>query len=168
MALDSVSITVLATLSDGPKTLDKVVKLSGLDKREVEGVLLRLVAGGYVEREERSRLFLTRVEYRLTEFGRTELRRAEEELRAKAEALKAAAERKDREEMRKLAEEHGEWIPAMLLLGLLDAVYVANLLGFLSNYGYTAPMLGQGPMYEDMWGWEDEEANTDTGEGGEW
>jgi len=136
----------------------------GVSRDETELILIRLVGGGYAEREEKRRLFFTITEYRISERGREEMEKAREKLKSRVEKLREVAERRNEEEMRQVLEEQGGWLPAILMMGLIDGILMTEILRLMQSADATTSYL---PMYGDMWGWEEEEQDMEDNDYGE-
>ena len=121
---------VLLAISENINTVEKLSKYLNVHRHTIEKVLENLELKGLVVKEVRKFLFLKRVEYRLTEKGFDESVKLREKMMRIAKEMKHAYESNDRASFNKLYEDYRDFVPLMLALGLMDALWMSTILDF--------------------------------------
>ena len=131
VGFDPKTVHVLVAITKGADSLGKIAGFTGLSKNEVESILLSLKIAGLVDSREVKGLFRRRTVYYLTEKGVEEVERIKEKLREVGKDIENIIRRGEREEAEKVIKEYEDWLPMMVMWGLVDSMLLFNMLGML-------------------------------------
>ncbi|MCS7095049.1 MAG: hypothetical protein NZ988_04490 [Thaumarchaeota archaeon] len=118
---------VLASLLQGPLTSSEITNLTGLERSEVEAILLSLAATRMVEEREMKGLLRKKTVYSLTELGRQEAEAAKRELERVATEIRRRAEIGDDGGLQGLLTQYQLLVPMLLNLHLIDLMLLQGL-----------------------------------------
>jgi len=124
----SLEEAVLVAISENINTPEKLSKYLGVHRQTIERVLENLELKGFVVREVKKFLFFKKVEYRLTEKGFEESVKIKEKMMKIARELKEAYESNNKALLGKLYADYRDFIPLMLAMGLMDAMWLSLIL----------------------------------------
>ncbi len=124
----SLEEAVLVAISENVNTPEKLSKYLGVHRQTIERVLENLELKGFVVKEVKKFLFFKKIEYKLTEKGFEESVKIKEKMGRIARELKEAYEIRDKAMLGRLYADYRDFIPLMLMMGLMDAVWLSLIL----------------------------------------
>ena len=129
--LDSKHTHVLLAISQGANTVGKISNATGLDKQDVESILLSLKIAGLIDSSEVKGFLRRKTVYYLTERGKDELRAIKERLSEMGRNIEDVLRRGSREEIERTVKEYEDWLPIMMMWGIIDSMLLLNTLSML-------------------------------------
>jgi len=122
---------VLDAIGRGMKTVDKIGKVTRLDKSEVELILNDLAVQRLVVRTDKKGLFRNKTEFVINETGQSLLDSKKRELQHKAKDMEQAYGNGNTAQLQSFMQADRAWIPFLLFSGLLDVVFFASMMSFM-------------------------------------
>jgi hypothetical protein len=122
---------VLDATARGMKTADKISKVSGLDKSEVEMVLNDLAVQRLVVKMQKKGFFRNKTEFAINETGQRLLDSKKRELEQKAKDIEQAYGRGNTAQLQSFIEADRAWIPMMLFSGLMNVMFFSSMMSFM-------------------------------------
>lgn len=122
---------VLDAIGRGMKTVDKIGKVTRLDKSEVELILNDLAVQRLVVRMDKKGFFRNKTEFVINETGQSLLDSKKRELQQKAKDLEQAYGNGNTAQLQSFMQSDRSWIPFLLFSGLLDVVFFASMMSFM-------------------------------------
>ena len=122
---------VLDAIGRGMKTVDKIGKVTRLDKSEVELILNDLAVQRLVVRTDKKGFLRNKTEYVINETGQSLLDSKKRELQQKAKDMEQAYGNGNTAQLQSFMQADRAWIPFLLFSGLLDVVFFASMMSFM-------------------------------------
>ena len=135
---------VLDAIGRGMKTVDKISKVTRLDKSEVELILNDLAVQRLVVRTDKKGFFRNKTEFVINETGQSLLDSKKRELQQKAKEIEQAYGNGNTAQLQSFMEADRAWIPMMLFSGLMNVLFFTSLMSFMG--------MGMSPQESSMAG----------------
>jgi predicted transcriptional regulator len=139
---------VLDAIARGMKTVDKIAKVTRLDKAEVELIVNDLVAQRLIIGEEKKKLFGgKKMEYSISHTGLQLLNAKKLELEKQAQQIQQWYQSGQTQQLQQYMDSNRMWIPLMLFSGIMNAMFfmsMMSLMGMALNPAETGFAGGEG------------------------
>lgn len=160
---------VLDAISRGMKTVDKIAKVTRLDKAEVELIVDDLVTQRLVIGEEKKKLFGgTKAEFSISHTGVQVLNTKKVELQKQARQIQQWYQNGQTQQLQGYMDSNRMWIPLMLFSGIMNAMFFMSMMSMMGMAMSPAEsgLAGEGGAADGgAAGAEGGEAGADTGGG---
>jgi DNA-binding MarR family transcriptional regulator len=122
---------VLDAISRGIGYVDKIAKVTKVDKAEVEMVLKDLAVQKLIVIEQKKGLFGRKAQARITDTGSRLLSFKKQELEEKSRHLENMYINRDRRGVESFMDDNRAWIPMMIFSGIMSAMMFASMMSFM-------------------------------------
>lgn len=122
---------VIDAISRGIGDAGKIVRVTKIDKAEVEMILNDLVVQRLIVVEQKKGLFGKKVQARITETGIRLLSLKKQELEKKTRDLESVYMDRDRRGIQSFMDDNRAWIPMMIFSGIMSAMVFASMMSFM-------------------------------------
>ncbi len=122
---------ILNSIFKNYNTLDKIIKFTKLEKENVETIIEELTIQKLIIQHEKKNLFFGKKKYYdLTETGLKILNAKNQELEEKMRQAQQWYSQDDHEHTQSFIEGNREWLPLMVMSGIMDVVFFTSLMSF--------------------------------------
>jgi len=123
---------VLDAISRGVKTIDKIAKVTRLDKAEVELIVNDLVAQRLVISEEKKKIFGgKKLEFSVSHTGLQLLNSKKLELEKQAQQVQQWYQSGQTQQLQSYMDGNRMWIPMMLFSGIMNAMFFMSMMSLM-------------------------------------
>jgi predicted transcriptional regulator len=123
---------VLDAIARGMKTVDKIAKVTRLDKAEVELIVNDLVSQRLVIGEEKKKLFGgKKTEFSISHTGLQLLNAKKLELEKEAQKIQQWYQSGQMQQLQQYMDNNRMWIPLMLFSGIMNALFFMSMMSML-------------------------------------
>ncbi len=122
---------ILNSILKNYNTLDKIIKFTKLEKEKVVTFIEELTVQKLIVQNEKKNLFFGKKKYYdLTETGLKILSAKSQELEEKMRQAQQWYSQDDHEHTQSFIEGNREWLPLMIMSGIMDMVFFTSLMSF--------------------------------------
>jgi len=122
---------VIDAISRGIVDAGKIVRVTKIDKAEVEMILNDLAVQRLIIIEQKKGLFGKKIQARVTETGIRLLSIKKQELEEKTRDLENVYANRDRRGIQSFMDDNRAWIPMMIFSGIMSAMVFASMMSFM-------------------------------------
>jgi predicted transcriptional regulator len=123
---------VLDAIARGIKTVDKIAKVTRLDKAEVELIVNDLVTQRLIIGAEKKKLFGgTKMEYSISHTGMQVLNTKKVELEKQAQQIQQWYQSGQTQQLQSYMDNNRMWIPLMLFSGIMNAMFFMSMMSMM-------------------------------------
>jgi predicted transcriptional regulator len=123
---------VLDAISRGMKTVDKIAKVTKLDKAEVELIVNDLVQQRLVIGAEKKKFFGgNKIEFSISHTGMQVLNTKKIELQKQAQQIQQWYQNGQTQQLQGYMDNNRMWIPMMLFSGIMNAMFFMTMMSFM-------------------------------------
>jgi hypothetical protein len=122
---------VIDAISRGIVDASKIVRVTKIDKAEVEMILNDLAVQRLIIIEQKKGLFGKKMQARITETGIRLLSLKKQELEEKTRGLENVYANRDRRGIQSFMDDNRAWIPMMIFSGIMSAMVFASMMSFM-------------------------------------
>ena len=123
---------ILNSIFKNHNTLDKIIKFTKLEKEKVDTIIEELTIQKLIVKYEKKNLFFRgKKYYDLTESGLEILNAKNDELEEKIRQAQQWYSQDDHEHTQSFIEGNREWIPLMIMSGIMDMAFFTSLMSFV-------------------------------------
>lgn len=123
---------VLDAISRGMKTVDKIAKVTRLDRAEVELILNDLVQQRLVVGAEKKKFFGgTKVEFSISHTGVQMLNTKKVELQKQAQQIQQWYQNGQTQQIQGYMDNNRMWMPLMLFSGIMNIMFFASMMSMM-------------------------------------
>jgi uncharacterized membrane protein YgcG len=122
---------VIDAISRGMVDAGKIVRVTKIDKAEVEMILNDLAVQRLIVVEQKKGLFGKKIQARMTETGIRLLSLKKQELEEKTRDLESVYMNRDRRGIQSFMDDNRAWIPMMIFSGIMSAVVFVSMMSFM-------------------------------------
>jgi predicted transcriptional regulator len=123
---------VLDAISRGMKTIDKIAKVTRLDKAEVELIVNDLVQQRLLIGAEKKKFFGgTKIEFSISHTGVQVLNTKKVELQEQAQQIQQWYQNGQTQQLQGYMDSNRMWIPMMLFSGLMNAMFFMTMMSMM-------------------------------------
>lgn len=124
-------VIVLNAILKGKDEEKKISKHTGLSMFEVVSTVERLIARGFIIREEKKGLLGKKYVLKLTEKGYKELENRRYELEQKWQRMVELANQGNKQVLQTYVEDNRDWIWPMMMLGIMDMMMFMSMMSLM-------------------------------------
>ena len=150
-------LIILGAINNGAKQFNKISKVTKINPEELNGILEKLEASGFVTVQEKKGWLGKKIELNVTEKGNREVEERVHELQGKWDNMKNAYESGDKQKLQQIMKDEKSFLPTMMFFGIIDIMMFSMM---FSMMGMT--MLSYIPS-EDMSQFNDGATGDDLG-----
>ena len=150
-------LIILGAINNGAKQFNKISKVTKINPEELNGILEKLEASGFVTVQEKKGWLGKKIELNVTEKGNRAVEERVHELQGKWDNMKNAYESGDKQKLQQIMKDEKSFLPTMMFFGIIDIMMFSMM---FSMMGMT--MLSYIPS-EDMSQFNDGATGDDLG-----
>ncbi|HEX2471587.1 MAG TPA: MarR family transcriptional regulator [Nitrososphaera sp.] len=147
---------VLDAIGRGLKSIDKIAKVTRLDKAQIELIVNDLIGQRLVLRTEKKGLFGRKIELTISHTGLQLLNSKKQELEKQVQQIQQWQSNGQTQQLQGYMDNNRMWIPMMLFSGIMNAMFFMSMISMLG--------MAMTPAESDLAGGEGSGTAADSGE----
>ena len=124
-------VIVLGAIRRGEKKFDKIQRITQVDPEELNSILEKLEARGFIQVEEKKGWLGKKIELTVTEKGSTELDERIHEIQERWGNMSQIYKTGDKQKLQECMEENKSFLPMMMFFGVMDMMMFSMMFSMM-------------------------------------
>tara|TARA_B100000953_G_scaffold33359_3_gene26476 strand:+ start:407 stop:925 length:519 start_codon:yes stop_codon:yes gene_type:complete len=124
-------LIILGAINNGAKQFNKISKVTKINPEELNGILEKLEASGFVTVQEKKGWLGKKIELNVTEKGNREVEERVHELQGKWDNMKNAYESGDKQKLQQIMKDEKSFLPTMMFFGIIDIMMFSMMFSMM-------------------------------------
>ena len=124
-------LIILGAINNGAKQFNKISKVTKINPEELNGILEKLEASGFVTVQEKKGWLGKKIELNVTEKGNRVVEERVHELQGKWDNMKNAYESGDKQKLQQIMKDEKSFLPTMMFFGIIDIMMFSMMFSMM-------------------------------------
>ena len=124
-------LIILGAINNGAKQFNKISKVTKINPEELNGILEKLEASGFVTVQEKKGWLGKKIELNVTEKGNRAVEERVHELQGKWDNMKNAYESGDKQKLQQIMKDEKSFLPTMMFFGIIDIMMFSMMFSMM-------------------------------------